>query len=157
MWQGLQQALLSAYCGFSSLIVLLCRGWNYLISLFLMPDCSPVSQWPPVSGLLPWEMQRRRRRRVERDARGEGLNNHPERECTRIPMSQNSSLSAITKAPLLLICHRCHTISWEQRDCVVLNIPHVRCKKRESKVVPTSICTICRGDAAEAMWSAEQL
>lgn len=64
------------------------------------------------------------------------------------PLPPNSAAS-------LIIRHGCHTISREQGLWKAQYLPS-RCKKWGSKVVPTSICAVYRGDAACAMCSAEQ-
>lgn len=125
MWLGLSQALLSDDCGFSGLIMLLV--WmEYLIAWLLMPGCSPVSQWPPVSGLVPWEMLWRRWRKVDRDAREEGFE-EPHRECTRISTvcPKTAALTPNSTASLI-IRYRCHTVCRELGLWKAEHLTHAR-------------------------------
>lgn len=94
-----------------------------------MPDCSPVSQWPPVSGLVPWEMLRRRWRKVDRDVRGKGFE-EPRRKCTRITsmynsMSQNSP-SYSQFYCLSYFLDRCRTVCREQGLWKAQYLTHAR-------------------------------
>lgn len=75
-----------------------------------MPDCSPVSQWPPVSALAPWETagkkveeggQRCVRRKIWRTTL----------ECTRISNVPKQPQPPAFLPVLLIIRDECHTIS----------------------------------------------